>query len=122
VQDSGFEAAKIIEFRGAEGLRVVPQGLGITREMSMTKALVVTLTVLSLGWTGAAFAAGAASKGGSAAASSSKASASKTSSQSSPAASKAAAKGALNANGPSLDGFAGESLVVSTTDRVLLQQ
>jgi hypothetical protein len=90
--------------------------------MSMTKALVVTLTVLSLGWTGAAFAAGAASKGGSAAASSSKASASKTSSQSSPAASKAAAKGALNANGPSLDGFAGESLVVSTTDRVVLQQ
>jgi hypothetical protein len=84
--------------------------------MSMTKALVVMVSVLSFGYAGAAFAAGAASKsGGTQAASKS------TSSQSSPAASKGAAKGALNANGPSLDGLDGQVVVFSKADRVVLQ-
>jgi ABC-type oligopeptide transport system substrate-binding subunit len=89
--------------------------------MSMTKALVVMVAALSFGFAGAALAAGAPSKSGSSTASSSKASSSKTSSQGSPAASKGAAKGALNANGPSLDGFDGGLVIFAKTDRVLLQ-
>jgi len=91
----------------------------------MTKALVVVVAALSFGYAGAAFAAASASKGGlsgaaSSKSSSSKASSSKASSQGSPAASKGAAKGALNPNGPSLDGLDGELVVFSRTDRVTL--
>jgi hypothetical protein len=89
--------------------------------MSMTKALVVIVTALSFGCAGAAFAAGSASKGSSTSASSSKASSSKTSSQGSPAASKGAAKGALNANGPSLNGFDSELVIFSKSDSIILQ-
>jgi hypothetical protein len=93
--------------------------------MSMTKALVVMVAALSFGFAGAALAAGAAPKGGSSSASSkvssASASSSKTSSQGSPAASKAAAKGALNANGPSLNGFDGELAIFAKDGRVFLQ-
>jgi hypothetical protein len=44
-----------------------------------------------------------------------------SSSQSSPAASNAASKGALNANGPSLDGFDGQMVVFSKADQIVLQ-
>jgi hypothetical protein len=92
--------------------------------MSMTKALVVLVVALSFGCAGTALAAGSASKSSSASASSSKASSSKASSsassQGSPAASKGAAKGALNANGPSLNGFDGEAVVFSKSDRIIL--
>ena len=86
----------------------------------MTKALVVMVAALSFGCAGAALAAGSASKGSSSA-SSSKASSSKASSQGSPAASKGAARGALNANGPSLNGFDGELVIFSNSDRIILQ-
>ena len=79
----------------------------------MTRALVVMVAALSFGFAGAALAAGAAPKGGSSAASSK---ASSTSASSS----KAAAKGALNANGPSLNGFDGE-LAIFASGRVILQ-
>jgi hypothetical protein len=87
--------------------------------MSMTKALVVLVAALSFGCAGTAFAASSASKSSNASASSSKAS-STASSQGSPAASKGAAKGALNANGPSLNGFDGEAVVFSKSDRIIL--
>ena len=88
----------------------------------MTKALVVMVTALSFEFAGAALAAGAASKSGGSSASSSKAASSSTaSSQGSPAASKGAAKGALNANGPSLNGFDGELVVFAKSNRVILQ-
>lgn len=120
VQDRHRIGHKIVEFR-VVGSRPFCAQPGITREMSMTKALVVMVAALSFGFAGAALAAGAPSKSGGSTASSSKASSSKASSQGSPAASKGAAKGALNANGPSLDGFDGELVIFAKSDRVILQ-
>jgi len=88
--------------------------------MSMTKAVVVVLTVLSFGYAGVALAAGTGSGSTGSKSSSAQASSAKTSSSGSPAASKAAAKGALNANGPSLDGLDARQVIVSKADRVSL--